>query len=53
VQISAVACYQDEGPGLYVARWLLGGQQLGIALAFTATIAQPKLPGVPQCVSEP
>jgi hypothetical protein len=51
VETSAVVCPQDEGPGPYTVRWLLGGQQLGIALPFSATIPRPSSAGA--CVSKP
>jgi hypothetical protein len=51
VRTSAVVCTQDEGPGRYVARWLLAGHVLGIPLPFTATRPRPALH--PPCISQP
>ena len=52
VRASSVVCPQDEGPGNYSVRWLLGGQQLGVTLPFTATLPAP--PASPSgCISRP
>jgi hypothetical protein len=52
VRTSAVVCPQDEGPGTYLARWVIGGQQIGVTLPFTATLAAP--PASPSgCISRP
>jgi hypothetical protein len=50
VRISAVGCLQDEGPGAYIARWLIAGQPLGLPLPFTATIPRP---AQPRCTHSP
>jgi hypothetical protein len=49
-RISAVSCTQFEGPGTYVVRWFIAGQQVGPPLPFVATIPQP---GPPQCIHAP
>jgi hypothetical protein len=50
VRIAGLVCTQFEGPGTYVARWFLGGQQVGVPLPFTATIPQP---ATQQCIHQP
>jgi hypothetical protein len=52
VRTSSVVCPQDEGAGSYFVRWLVGGQQVGVTLAFTATLPAP--PTSPSgCISRP
>jgi hypothetical protein len=52
VRTSSVVCTQDEGAGSYFVRWLVGGQQIGVTLPFTATLAaSPTGQGV--CISRP
>jgi hypothetical protein len=50
VRIAGLVCTQFEGPGTYVARWFIGGQQVGVPLPFTATIPQP---ATQQCIHQP
>jgi hypothetical protein len=52
VRTSAVVCTQDDGAGSYFVRWLVGGQQLGVTLPFTATLSTPPT-GQGVCISRP
>ncbi len=50
VRLSAVSCTQFEGPGTYVIRWFIGGQQVGVPLPFVATVARQT---TPSCIHQP
>jgi hypothetical protein len=52
VRTSAVVCPQDGGAGSYFVRWLISGQQIGLTLPFTATLAAPP-PDQSGCISRP
>ena len=49
-RISAVVCTQFEGPGTYIVRWFIGGQQVGVPLPFVATIPRPD---AQSCIHQP
>jgi hypothetical protein len=49
-RISGVVCTQFEGPGTYIVRWFIAGQQVGVPLPFVATIPRPD---AQQCISQP
>ncbi len=46
IPVSIVDCFQDEGPGTYVARWFVAGREFLAPLTFTATVARPASAGV-------
>lgn len=52
VRKSSVVCPQDEGAGSYFVRWLVGGQQVGVTLPFTATLPAPPT-NQSGCISRP
>jgi hypothetical protein len=52
VRKSSVVCPQDEGAGSYFVRWLVGGQQVGVTLPFTATLPAPPT-SQSGCISRP
>jgi hypothetical protein len=52
VRTSSVVCPQDEGAGSYFVRWLVGGQQVGVTLPFTATLPAPPM-SPSGCISRP
>jgi hypothetical protein len=49
-RISGVVCTQFEGPGTYIVRWFIAGQQVGVPLPFVATIPRPD---AQSCVHQP
>jgi hypothetical protein len=49
-RIAAVVCTQFEGPGTYIVRWFIGGQQIGVPLPFVATIPRPD---AQSCIYQP
>src|SRR4051794_12531499 len=54
VRIGELVCQQGRigGPGVYRARWLIGGRQVGVPLSFTLTRPKPDQQGLP-CLQKP
>jgi hypothetical protein len=52
VRTSSVVCPQDDGAGSYFVRWLVGGQQVGVTLPFTAMLPAPPT-SQSGCISRP